>query len=176
MRERKNPSSCDCTGIRTHVPTSEGFEVYQLNYRGDRGVLATEETTVTQQVSHRPIKRQSRCLWSPRGTKFNGSHHGDNPLFRPTGIQIASKSYATLHVMVPTNVITVHQTSLLHIESNLDRLGLVLPAYGLRSQQPSGQTTLQSVLINKSKFLKATHQEMRKIEIARFMVVEALNW
>ena len=24
---RKNPSSCDCTGIRTHVPTSEGFEV-----------------------------------------------------------------------------------------------------------------------------------------------------
>ena len=25
--ERKNPSSCDCTGIRTPVPTSEGFEV-----------------------------------------------------------------------------------------------------------------------------------------------------
>ena len=24
---RKNPSSCDCTEIRTHVPTSEGFEV-----------------------------------------------------------------------------------------------------------------------------------------------------
>ena len=23
----KNPSSCDCTEIRTHVPTSEGFEV-----------------------------------------------------------------------------------------------------------------------------------------------------
>ena len=43
-----------------------------------RIVLATEETTVTQQVSHRPIKRQSR-LWSQRGTKVNGSHHGDNP-------------------------------------------------------------------------------------------------
>ena len=51
-----------------------------------RIVLATEETTVTQQVSHRPIKRQSR-LWSQRGTKVNGSHHGDNPLLRPTGIQ-----------------------------------------------------------------------------------------
>ena len=25
--ERKNPTSCDCTEIRTHVPTSEGFEV-----------------------------------------------------------------------------------------------------------------------------------------------------
>ena len=41
-----------------------------------RIVLATEETTVTQQVSHRPIKCQSR-LWSQRGTKINGSHHGD---------------------------------------------------------------------------------------------------
>ena len=49
-----------------------------------RIVLATEETTVTQQVSHRPIKCQSR-LWSQRGTKVNGSHHGDNPLLRPKG-------------------------------------------------------------------------------------------
>ena len=63
-----------------------------------RIVLATEETTVTQQVSHRPIKCQSR-LWSPRGTKVNGSHHGDNPLLRPTGIQIATKSYAALQAM-----------------------------------------------------------------------------
>ena len=86
-----------------------------------RIVLATEETTVTQQVSHRPIKCQSR-LWSQRGTKVNGSHHGDNPLLRPTGIQIATKSYAALQAMAPTNIKTVHQTSLLHIESNLDRL------------------------------------------------------
>ena len=47
-----------------------------------RFVLATEETTVTQQVSHRPIKCQSR-LWSQRGTKVNGSHRGDNTLLRP---------------------------------------------------------------------------------------------
>ena len=59
-------------------------------YSAQRIVLATEETTVTQQVSHRPIKCQSR-LWSQRGTKVNGSHHGDNPLLRPTGIQIATK-------------------------------------------------------------------------------------
>ena len=26
-RLRKNPSSCDCTEIRTHVPALEGFEV-----------------------------------------------------------------------------------------------------------------------------------------------------
>ena len=41
-------------------------------------VPATEETTVTQQFSHRPIKCQSH-LWSQRGTKVNGSHHDDNP-------------------------------------------------------------------------------------------------
>ena len=53
-------------------------------------VLATEETTVTQQVSHRPIKCQSR-LWSQRGTKVNGSHHGDNPLLRPKGSKSRQK-------------------------------------------------------------------------------------
>ena len=58
--------------------------------------------------------------WSQRGTKVNGSHHGGSPLLKPTGIQIATKSYATLQVMAPTNVKTVRQTSLLHIESNLD--------------------------------------------------------
>ena len=68
-----------------------------------RIILATEETTVTQQVSHRPIKCQSRLLWSQRETKVNGSHHGDNPLLRPTGIQIATKSYSTLQAMAPTN-------------------------------------------------------------------------
>ena len=73
-----------------------------------RFVLATEETAVTQQVSHRPIKCQSR-LWSRRGTKVNGSHHGDNPLLRPTGIQIATRSYATPQAMTPTHIQTVHQ-------------------------------------------------------------------
>ena len=92
-----------------------------------RFVLATE------QVSHDPIECQSR-LWSQRGTKTNGSHHGDNPLLRLTGIQIATKSYATLQAMVPTNVKTVHQTSLLHIESSLDRLGLLSPTHDQRSQ------------------------------------------
>ena len=32
---RKNPSSCDCTETRTHVPTSEAFEVTQLKHRGE---------------------------------------------------------------------------------------------------------------------------------------------
>ena len=141
-----------------------------------RIVLVTEETTVTQQVSHRPIKCQSR-LWSQGGTKANGPHHGDKLLLRPTGIQIATKSYATPQVMAPTNVKTVHQASLLHIESNLDRLGLLWATHDQRPQQQSKQTTLQSVLVNTSNFIKATHRtKIRKIEIPRPMVVETLSW
>ena len=62
--------------------------VVVLHSHVQRIVLATEESAVTQQVSHRPIKCQSR-LWSQRGTKVNGSHHGDNPLLGPAGIQTA---------------------------------------------------------------------------------------
>ena len=111
----------------------QGFVVVIVDSHVQRIVLATEETTVTQQVSHRPIKCQSR-LWSQRGTKVNGSHHDDNPLLRPTGIQIATKSYATLQAMATANNKTVHQTSLLHIKSNLDRLGLLPPTHDQRSQ------------------------------------------
>ena len=101
-----------------------------------RIVLATEETTVTQQVSHRPIKRQSR-LWSQRGTKVNGSHHGDNPLLRPTGIQVATKSYAALQAMAPTNIKTVHQTSLLHSRAtSIDSECCRLPTTSVLSKKP----------------------------------------
>ena len=101
-----------------------------------RIVLATEETTVTQQVSHRPIKRQSR-LWSQRGTKVNGSHHGDNPLLRPTGIQIATKSYAALQAMAPTNIKTVHQTSLLYSRAtSIDSECCRLPTTNVLSKKP----------------------------------------
>ena len=123
-----------------------------------RIVFANGEATVTQQVSHGLLKCQSRCLWSQRGTKVNGSHHGDNPLLRQTGIHIATKRHATLQAMAPTNVKTVHQTSLpYNIESRLDRLGLLSPTHDRRSQQQNGQITLQPILIKKSKFLKATH-------------------
>ena len=80
--------------------------------------------------------------------------------------------------MAPTNIETVNQTSLLHIfESNLDRLGLLSPTHDQqRSQQQTGQITLQPVLINKSRFLKATHCRNKEIEIPRSMVVDALSW
>ena len=106
--------------------------------------LQLKKLGVTQQVSHGLIICQSR-LWSRRCTKVNESHRGDNPLLRPTGIQIATKNYATLQAMAPTDIKTVHKTSLLHIESSLDRLGLLSPTHDQRSQQQSGQMTLQPV-------------------------------
>ena len=88
-----------------------------------------------------------------------------------------TKFYAALQATAPTNVKTVYLTSLLHnIERNLDRLELLSRTHGQRLQQQSGKILLQSFLINESKFLKATHRtEIRKIEISRFMVVEALG-
>ena len=69
--------------------------------------------TLTDRASTIPsnIRGCQPGTWSQRGTKVNGSHHGDNPLLRPTGIQIATKSHATLQAMAPTNSKTVHQTS-----------------------------------------------------------------
>ena len=115
---------------------SVALQVVVVDSHIQRIVLATEETTVTQQVSHRPIKRQSR-LWSQRGTKVNGSHHGDNPLLRPTGIQIATKSYAALQAMAPTNIKTVHQTSLLHSRAtSIDSECCRLPTTSVLSKKP----------------------------------------
>ena len=123
--------------------------------------------------------------WSQRGTKVNGSHHGDNPLLRPTGIQIATKSYATLQAMAPTNnktasdfsLKTVHQTPFTPYREQ-PRSTRIVVAYPRPAFSATNRTnTFQPVLINNSKFLKATHRiKIRKIEISRSMVVEALSW
>ena len=142
-----------------------------------RIVLATEETTVIQQVSHRPIKCQSR-LWSQRGTKVNGSHHGDNPLLRPTGIQIATKSYAALQAMAPTNIKTVHQTSLTPYReqprSTRNVVAYPRPAFSAKNRKNYAPTSFdQQVQVSQGHIFCT---EIRKIEIPRSMVVEALNW
>ena len=59
------------------------------------------------------------------------------------------------------------------IDSDCCRL---LTTSGL-SQQQTGQITLQPVSIKETKFLKAIHRtKIRKTELPRSMVVEALNW
>ena len=115
--------------------------------------------------------------WSQRGTKVNGSHYGDNLLLRLTGIQIATKSYATLQAMAPTNNKTVHQTSFTPYREQ-PRSTRIVVAYPLPAFSGTNRThTFQPVLINNSKFLKATHRtKIRKVGIPRSMVVEALSW
>ena len=102
---------------------------------------------------------------------------GHNPLLRPTGIQIATKSYATLQAMAPTNNKTVHPTSFTPYREH-PRSTRVVVAYPRPAFSATNRTnTFQPILINNSKFLKATHRtKTKKIEIPRSMVVEALSW
>ena len=134
--------------------------------------------TLTDRASTIPsnIRGCQSGTWSQRGTKVNGSHHGDNPLLRPTGIQLATKSYATLQAMASTNSKTVHQTSFTPYREQ-PRSTRIVVAYPRPAFSATNRTnTFQPVLINNSKFFKATHRtKIRKIEIPRFMVVEALS-
>ena len=83
-----------------------------------------------------------------RGTKVNGSHHGDNPQLGPTGIQIATKSYATLQAMAPTNNKTVHQTSFTPYREQ-PRSTRVVVAYPRPAFSATNRTkTFQPVLIS----------------------------
>ena len=136
--------------------------------------------TLTDRTSTRPsnIRGCQSVTWSQRGTKVNGSpHHGDNPLLRPTWIQIATKSYATLQAMAPTTSKTVHQTSFTPYREQ-PRSTRIVVAYPRSAFSATNRTnTFHPVLINNSKFLKATHRtKIRKIGIPRSMVVEALSW
>ena len=86
--------------------------------------------------------------WSQRGTKVNGSHHGDNPLLVSTGIQIATKSYATLQAMAPTNNKTVHQTPFTPYREQ-PRSTRIVVAYPRPAFSATNRTnTFQTVLIN----------------------------
>ena len=126
--------------------------------------------TLTDRASTIPsnIRGCQSGTWSQRGTKVNGSHHGNNPLLRPTGIQIATKSYATLQAMAPTNNKTVHKTSFTPYREQ-PRSTRIVVSYPQPAFSATDRTnTFQPVLINNSKFLKATHRtKIRKIEIPR---------
>ena len=106
--------------------------------------------TLTDQASAIPsdIRGCQSGTWSQRGTKVNGSHHGDNPLLGPTGIQIATKSYATLQAMAPTNNKTVHQTSFTPYREQ-PRSTRIVVAYPRPAFSATNRTnTFQPVLIN----------------------------
>ena len=109
--------------------------------------------TLTDRASTIPsnIRGCQSGTWSQRGTKVNGSHHGDNPLLRPTGIQIATKSYAARQAMAPTNSKTVHQTSFTPYREQ-PRSTRIVVAYPRPAFSATNRTnTFQPVLINNSK-------------------------
>ena len=150
--------------MRSHRNTINSFRVIVVvvDSHIQRILLATEKTTVTQQVSHRPIKCQSR-LWSHRGTEVNGSHHGDNRYSDQQGSKSRQKVmrlYKKWHRPISKRFIKPPYSISRAASIDSDCC-----------QQQSGQITLQLVLINKSKFLKATHRS----KIRRFMVVEGLS-
>ena len=106
--------------------------------------------TLTDRASTIPsnIRGCQSGTWSQRGTKVNGSHHGDNPLLGPTGIQIATKSYATLQAMAPTNNKTVHQTFFTPYREQ-PRSTRIVVAYPRPAFSATNRTnTFQPVLIN----------------------------
>ena len=153
----------------------------RVSWTSTDDVVVVVVFTLTDRAStilvHSNIRGCQSGTWPQRGTNVNGSHHGDNPLLRPTGIQIATKSYATLQAMVPTNNKTVHQTSFTPYREQ-PRSTRIVVAYPRPAFSATNRTnTFQPVLINNSKFLKATHlTKIRKIEIPRSIVVEALSW
>ena len=102
-----------CLHLTNILLLLEYEEVRSKDTRSDGVVVVVVFFTLTDGASTIPsnIRGCQSGTWSRRGTKVNRSHHGDNPLLRPTGIQITTKSYATLQAMAPTNNKTVHQTS-----------------------------------------------------------------
>ena len=168
-------SSLDVPAGVTQEEGHTGFLIHLLS----AVVVVVVVFTLTDRASTIPsnIRGCQSGTWSQRGTKVNGSHHGDNPLLRPTGIQIATKSCATLQAMAPTNSKTVYQTSFTPYREQ-PRSTRIVVAYPRPAFSATNRTnTFQPVLINNSKFLKAiTHRpKIRKIEIPRSMVVEALS-
>ena len=143
-----------------------------------RTVLATEETTVTQQVSHRPIKCQSR-LWSQRGTKVNGSHHGDDPLLRPTGnrdpnrdkkLCDSTSNGTDQYQNGSSNLLTPYREQ---PRSTRNVVAYPRPAFSAKKRKNYAPTSFdQQVQVSQGH----TCIEIRKIEIRKSLVVEALSW
>ena len=129
-------------------------------FQPDVGLLLFVSFTLIDRASTTPsnIRGCQSGKWSQRGTKVNGSYHGDNPLLRPTVIQIATKGYAALQAMAPTNNKAIHQTSFTPYREQ-PRSTRIVVAYPRPAFSATNRTnTFQPVLVNNSKFLKATHR------------------
>ena len=137
---------CDLSSCMTPAGASTSSMTSRINgmstHIAHTVVVVVVFFTLTNRASTIPsnIRGCQSGTWSQRGTKVNGSHHGDNPLLGPTGIQIATKSYATLYKRWHRPITKRYiKPPLLHIESSLYRLGLLSSTHDQRSQQQIGQ-------------------------------------
>ena len=133
-------------------PCSKIFTVYRKNVVCQKMITAVATCsnfivvvvvvfTLTDRASTIPsnIRGCQSGTWSQRGTKVNASYHGNNPLLRPTGIQIATKVMRLYKRWQRPLTKRFIKPPLLHIESSLDRLGFLSPFHDQRSQQQIGQ-------------------------------------
>ena len=143
-----------------------------------RSVLAAEETTVTQQVSHIDVSNANPAC-GPKHVVRSTSHimvttrYSDQQGSKSR--QKVMRRYKQWHR--PISKWFIKPPYSISRAASIDSDCCRLPAISGLSQQQNGQITLQQVLINKSKFLKATHRtKIKKMEKPRSMVVGALSW
>ena len=69
--------------------------------RGEPGSASTGGCApVSARVERSSIVDGPGDSWSQRGTKVNGSHHDNSPLFKPTRIQIVTYPGSRLHLSI----------------------------------------------------------------------------
>ena len=128
---RKNSSSCDCTEIQNHVLKSEGFEV-TIWTTGETGLFSFSESEL--QATEKNVWCTVHSTKSPKWLKTFLQLLG--------GLHEEARLCNALQVMAPSNLRKVHQNSLLHVESNLYRLGLVSPFHGQPSMDQPGKVAI----------------------------------
>ena len=110
--------------------------------------------TLTDRAStiHSNTRGCQSGTWSQKGTKVNGSHHGDTRYSDQQGSKSRQKVmrlYKRWHRPITKRFI---KPLLLHIESSLDRLGLLSPTHDQRSQQQIGHTRSNQFLLTITSF------------------------
>ena len=172
-----SPRQCSLPHACRHPP--EGHQIGARKRRIPENTILSQpycrRVSTDRPNRERPIKCQSR-LWSQRGTKVNGSHHGDNPLLRPSGIQIAPKVrrlYKQRHRPISKRFIkppySISRAT--SIDSECGRL-LTTSELSKKPEKYAPTSFDQQVQVSQGHTLYRN----KKNEIPRSMVVEGLNW
>ena len=149
------------TYINRHAGTPEKQSVVVVvDSHIQRFVLATEETTVTQQVSHKLLSNDANPACGHKEVSRSTGHimvttrYSDQQGSRSRQ-KVTMRLYKQWHR--PISKRFIKPPYYISRATSIDSECCRLPTTMQRSQQKNGKNTLQPVWINKSKFLKATH-------------------